>query len=47
MLQASKDNSLITIESSSTKLSNEGTTWFSSFNFKLMEMVKCKASLRS
>ncbi len=42
MLQANKDNSSITIESSSIKLSNEGTIWFSSFNFKFMEMVECK-----
>jgi hypothetical protein len=35
------------MEVSSIKLSNEGIILFSSFNFKLMEIAKCKASLRS
>jgi hypothetical protein len=47
MLEANKDNSTLTIESSSIRLSNEGRTRFYSLSFKLMEMAKCKASLRS
>jgi len=47
MLVAYKDNSSLTIESSSIRFSNEGKIWFSSLNFKLMEMAKCKASQRT
>jgi hypothetical protein len=47
MLKANKDHSLEIMESSSIRLSNEGIILFSSFNFKLMEITKCKASLRS
>jgi len=47
MLEANKDNSSLTIESWSIRISNESRTWFSSLSFKLMEMAKCKTSLRS
>jgi hypothetical protein len=47
MLKASKYNSLEIIESSSIMLSNEGMILFSSFNFKLMEIIECKSSLRN
>jgi hypothetical protein len=47
MLKANKDNSLEIMESSSIRLSNEGIILFSSFNFKFMEITKCKASLKS
>jgi hypothetical protein len=35
------------MESSSIRLSNEGIILFSSFSFKLMEIVECKALIRS
>ncbi len=47
MLQANKDNSSITIESSSIKLSNEGTIWFSFLRFKFIKIVKYNALLSS
>jgi hypothetical protein len=47
MLEANKDNSSLTIESSSIKFSNESRSCFYSLSFKIMEMVECKASLRS
>ncbi len=47
MLEANKNNSPKIMESSSIRLSNEGIILFSSFNFKLMEIAKCKASLKS
>jgi hypothetical protein len=47
MLKANKNISLEIMESFSIKLSNEGIILFSFFNFKLMEIVECKASLRS
>ncbi len=45
MLKATKTNSSTIIESSSIKVSNEGTIWFSSLSLKFMEIVKCNASL--
>jgi hypothetical protein len=47
MLKANKNNSLEIMESSSIRLSNERIILFSSFNFKHMEIIQCKASLRS
>jgi hypothetical protein len=47
MLKANKDNSLKLMESSSIRLLNEGIILFSFFNFKLMEITKCKISIRS
>ncbi len=47
MLEANNDNSSEIMESSSIGLSNERIILFSSFNFKLMELSKCKTSLRS
>jgi hypothetical protein len=47
MLKANKDNSSKIMESSSIRLLNEGIILFSSFNFKLMEIEECKASLKS
>ncbi len=44
MLKATKTNSSIIIESSSIKVSNERTIWFSSLSLKFMEIVKCNAS---
>jgi len=46
MLEANKDNSSQIMESFSIRLSNEGIILFSS-NFKLMEIVECKASMGS
>jgi len=46
MLEANKNNSLKIMQLSSTRLSNEGIILFSSFNFKLMEIKKCKTSLK-
>jgi hypothetical protein len=47
MLKANKNNSSKIMESSSIRLSNEEIILFSSFNFKVMEIAKCKTSLRS
>jgi hypothetical protein len=47
MLKANKNNSLKIMGSYSIRLSNERIILFSSFNFKLMEIIECKASLRS
>ncbi len=47
MLEANKNNSSKIMESSSIRLSNEGIILFSSFSFKLMEIVECKALIRS
>jgi hypothetical protein len=46
MLEANKDNSFETMESSSIRLSNEGIIWFSSLSFKPMEIIECKAPLK-
>ncbi len=45
MLKATKTNSSTIIESSSVKVSNEKTIWFSSLSLKFKEIVKCNASL--
>jgi hypothetical protein len=42
-----QDNSSKMMKSSSIRLSNERIILFSTFNFKLMEIAKCKTSLRS
>jgi hypothetical protein len=47
MLEANKNNSLEIMESSSIRFSNEGIILFSSFSFKLMEIIECKTTLRS
>jgi hypothetical protein len=47
MLKAIKDHSLEIMESSFIRLSNERIILFFSFNFKLMEIIECKTSLRS
>jgi hypothetical protein len=47
VLEANNDNSSKIMESFSIGLSNEGIILFSSFNFKLMEISRCKTSLRS
>jgi hypothetical protein len=47
MLEANKDNSLEIMDSFSIELSNERIILFSTFSFKLMEITKCRVSLKS
>jgi len=47
MLETNKDNSLEIMDSFSIRLSNERIILFSTFNFKLMEITKCRMSLKS